>query len=237
MSDLGELLADEAVRRRPVTTPPFDTVLQRARRRRLSQGAGATLAAAAVVGVALAVVMLVSGRPQPVAAPVPPPLATFSVPGLQFEYPAEWSSYEYEAPHSYISAVAILSTDFVPDPCATTSDATGVTFVCGGPGANLTSGGVLVTWTSYSGPPGFHGQRFFDAASGDPLTVSGRPAKSALEPATGGCALSGGSVDRRVTILGTGDRPPVIVMSACLAEPTAHAESQVQAMLDSVRFA
>ncbi len=240
MSDLSGLLADEAVRQQPATTPPFDTVLRRVRRRRLSQAAGATLAVVAVAGAAVfAVSMMWPGRAQRAAAPVPPPMATFSVPGLQFEYPAAWTSYEYEAPDSYgsVGAIlsAILSTNFVADPCTTRDDATGTTITCSGPDADLSPGGVLVTWTGYSGTPGFDSQRFFDAAPGDPSTIGGRPAKSLDEPASGTCLGGGGERQIRTTVL-VGDDQPVYRMQACLAEPTALAEEQVQGMLDSVRF-
>lgn len=238
LHDLRDLLAEEALRRQPATPPPFEAVLTRLRRRRHRQWLAAAVSAVAVLAVVVSVGTLVTGGRAEVATPsTPVPLVEYVGDGLAFRFPGTWAQTSYDIPLH--GGVVVLSTAIVTDPCVTASDAQGISVTCSAPTATLLTAGVLVTWSRVAnGSAAPDPTTRFDRLPGERTTVAGYPAKARAGSPDGPCSSSGGSRQIDVSLLvtrSTGDE--IFIMTACLAEPTAPGEQDVQAMLDSVSFA
>lgn len=81
-------------------------------------------------------------------------LATFRDGGLTFSYPAAWRIFHHTVVSSFSSSIADLATVDVPDPCITSTDATGTSTSCGDR-FHLEPGTLVVHITS-NGFPGFN---------------------------------------------------------------------------------
>jgi hypothetical protein len=143
---------------------------------------------------------------------------------LAFNYPAQWSRYEYSVVAHYSSLIVYLSSDRLHDPCTRTS------IVCTQPIERLGAGGVLIKWWAGS----FPGWTLADY-SGTSTTIASRPAKVLTEPA-GNCF----GLAARVTVSAYIERAVpanYYGMLACANGPNVGAiERQVMTMLATVRL-
>lgn len=160
-------------------------------------------------------------------APMEPPLATYSGPGLSFSYPPAWKAYKPIQPSValHFHPLVYLSTQPVHAPCSTQ----GTTTTCGFPVDHLQPGGVLVTWEQ-------NGLPAMGLGPGTQLTVGGHPA-SRQEKTGGECGRIG--ADRTIGVaVATSTLPSALTyFTACLRGPNlAQAEKSVDALLASTTF-
>jgi hypothetical protein len=163
-----------------------------------------------------------SGKAQ--AAPMNPPLTSYSGSYVSFSYPAGWKALRFQRPlelHSF--PLVYLSTQAIHSPCSTHGNET----TCGWPLKRLRPGGVLAVWQLPYAPPC---AGCAPARAGVPVRVGGRSATRQVK-AGGVCSAIG--ADRTIDVVVKNS----VEFLACLRGPSlAQNERRVDALLRSTQF-
>lgn len=223
MPDLRQLLADEAVRRRPAQSPSFTAVEARARRRTRGRVLGAALGLAALT--TTCALMISSVTASEVVAPAG--TVRYAADGFAFSYPATWlRGLLADSTPAGATPLVWVGTSAAGAPCEAGPDAQ---VNCAQPPVQMRGSGVYLQWTRHDPAPGQPG---LDVVRGRPITVDGRPAWLTRDDARSGCRTMGGSTElgARVDL----DGAAWLSMTACLADPTGVTEQQVLDLLSSV---
>lgn len=164
-----------------------------------------------------------------------------SLSGVSFDYPTRLHLHAVSVNEHYVVIIAYVSNQRLRSPCTPTSDAESVGVRCGLPLTHLASAGVLVTWSFASSVGGVG--NLVSAMPGQPRIVGGHDAKLIVTsgPGLGGmgvCAPIGGvrSIEAIVRMQAFAVSDTTLDMEACLGRSALSQQSEVLAMLNSVRF-
>jgi hypothetical protein len=139
-----------------------------------------------------------------------PAIAHFVDDPIAFSYPGAWHSRTGTAVPSGNVTIIFVGPQVLPSDCVDLSNG-GACY--GWPVMTLAHGGIVVAWRR-NGMPGSR-----PPTGGDPITVSGRPARISRGPADAGCAAIGGDESIDVVVVPTPPGSPWIGIDACLSGP------------------